>query len=71
MVGAIDQGMRGIDNGFDRLGKAAGRIARDGVGGDLTGNLVDLMRARQDVRAGVAVIRTADEAMQSLIDAFA
>jgi len=32
---------------------------------------VDLMRARQDVRAGVAVIRTADEAMRSLIDAFA
>jgi len=71
MVGAIDQGARGIDNGFDRLEKAAARIARDGAGGDLTGNLVDLMRARQDVRAGVAVIRTADEAMQSLIDAFA
>ena len=71
MVGAIDQGVRGIDNGFDRLDKAAGRIARDGAAGDLTGNLVDLMRARQDVRAGVAVIRTADEAMRSLIDAFA
>jgi hypothetical protein len=29
------------------------------------------MRARQDVRANVAVVRTADEAIQSLIDAFA
>jgi hypothetical protein len=71
MVGAIDQGVRGIDIGFDRLEKAAGRIARDGAGGDLTGNLVDLMRARQDVRANVAVVRTADEAIQSLLDAFA
>ena len=71
MLGAIDQGLRGINDGFDRLDGAAGRIARDGAGGDLAGNMVDLMRARQDVRANVAVVRTADEMIGSLLDAFA
>jgi len=71
MMGPIDQGLSGIDSGFDRLDKAAGRIARDGAGGDLAGNVVDLMRARQDVGANVAVVRTADEMMGSLLDIFA
>ena len=71
MIDAIDQGLTGLNAGFDRLDKAAGRIARDGAGGDLSGNLVDLMRARQDVRANVAVIRTADETIGSLLDVFA
>jgi hypothetical protein len=71
MLATIDQGLRGIDNGFDRLDKAAGRIARDGAGADLAGTVVDLMRARQDVATNVAVVRTADEMIGSLLDLFA
>ena len=71
MVGAIDQGLMGIDAGFSRLDKAAGRIARDGADGDLAGNFVDLMKARQQVRASVAVIRTADETIGTLLDVLA
>jgi len=71
MVGAIDQGLESVDGGFDRLDKAAGRIARDGASGDLAGNMVDMLRARQEVRAGVAVIRTADETIGTLLDVLA
>ena len=71
MIGAIEQGLRGIGNGFDRLDKAAGRIARNGAEGDLAGDMVELMRSRHDVGAGVAVVRTADETIKSLLDVFA
>ena len=42
MLKAIDEGMRGINTGFDRLNRAAGRIARDGAEGDLAGNFVEV-----------------------------
>jgi hypothetical protein len=71
MVGAIDQGLSGIAAGFERLDKAAGRVARDGGEGDLAGNMIDLMKARHQVRASVAVIRTADETIGTLLDVLA
>jgi hypothetical protein len=71
MVGAISHALGGIDAGLARLDKAADRIARDGASGDLAGNLVDLMRARQEVRTNLAVVRTADETIGTLLDEFA
>ena len=71
MLKAIDEGMRGINTGFDRLNRAAGRIARDGAGGDIAGNLVDVMKARHEVRANAAVVRTADETIGTVIDILA
>jgi len=71
MLGAIDQGLRGISGGFDRLNTTASRIAHDGAEGDLAANLVDLMRARQAVQANVASVRVADETIGSLLDVFA
>jgi hypothetical protein len=67
-VDAISQSLTGVNAGFGRLDHAAGRVARDGGAGDLAGNVVDLMRARQDVRANVAVVRAADEMIGSLLD---
>jgi hypothetical protein len=71
MVGAIDQGLNGIAAGFERLDKAAARVARDGAAGDLAGNMIDLMKARHQVRASAAVIRTADETIGTLLDVLA
>ena len=71
MLGALDQAARGLDAGFERLNRAAGRIARDGAGGDLAGNMVDLLKARQDVRANVTVARTADAMIGTLLDVLA
>jgi hypothetical protein len=71
MVGAIDHSLSGIRGGFDRLASSAVRIARDGAGSDLAGNVVDLMRARQDVRANAAALRTADQTIGSLLDVMA
>jgi hypothetical protein len=71
MVGAIDQGLSGIAAGFERLDKAAARVARDGAEGDLGGNMIDLMKARHQVRVSTAVIRTADETIGTLLDVLA
>jgi hypothetical protein len=71
MVSAISQDAQGLDTGFDRLFQAADRIARNGAGDDLAGNMVDMLKARQDVRANVAVVRTADEMIGTLLDVLA
>ena len=71
MVGAISSGLTGVAAGVERLDKAARRIARDGAAGDLAGDMVDMMRARHQVRAGVAVIRTADDTTRTLLDVLA
>ena len=71
MMGAIDQSLSGIRGGFDRLESSAVRIARDGAGGDLAFNVVEMMRARQDVRTNAAAIRSADQMIGSLLDVMA
>jgi len=71
MIDAIDQGLAGIGAGFDRLDRVAGRIASEGAEGDLAGNLVELQLARHEVRANVAVVRTADEMIGTLLDVLA
>lgn len=71
MLGAIGQAVTGIQAGFDRLDQAAGRIARDGAGGDLSRNIVELMRAAHDVRANLAVVHSADATIGSLLDVLA
>jgi hypothetical protein len=68
---AIDEGMRGINTGFDRLNRAAGRIARDGAEGDLAGNFVEVMKARHEVKANAKMVRVADETIGTLIDILA
>jgi hypothetical protein len=71
MLGAIDQALRGMNTGFNRLDKTAVRIARDGAGGDLSGNMTEMMRAAQEVKVNLAVFRTAHETIGSLIDVMA
>jgi flagellar basal body rod protein FlgC len=71
MVSAISQAAHGLDAGFDRLSQAADRIARNGAGDNVAGNMVDMLKARQTVRANVAVVRTADELIGTLLDVLA
>jgi hypothetical protein len=71
MLGAMDQAVQGMRAGFDRLDRAADRIARHGAEGDLAGDMVDCMRARQEVKTNAAVIRTADDTIGTLIDLLA
>ena len=71
MQSAISSGLRSVDAGVNRLDNAAARIARDGADGDLAGNVVDLVKAKLEVRLGAGVIRTADESIGSLIDVLA
>ncbi len=60
MLGAISQAVTGLNPGFDRLDKAASRRAREGAGDDPGDNMVELMRADHEVRANIAVLRTAN-----------
>ena len=71
MLEAINQALTGINAAFDGMNRAAANIARDGAGGDLQGNIVKLMQARQDVKANSAVVRTADKTIGTLIDVLA
>ena len=71
MLGAIGQALSGLNTGFDRLDKAASRIARDGAGDDLSNNMVELMRANHEIRVNLAVIRTADATIGTLLDVMA
>jgi hypothetical protein len=71
MVGAVDQSLRGIAAGIDRLDAAVGRIARDGADGDLLGNMVALVRARQEISVNLTVVRTANEMIGSVLDVWA
>lgn len=71
MLGAIGQGLQGVAAGFDRFDKAAARIARDGEGGDLAANVVDMTRAKNEVRVNLAVIRAADDLTGTILDLFA
>ncbi len=71
MVAALDSALSGLNAGFERLDRAAANIARDGVGGDVAGNMVDLLKARQEVHANFTVARTADERVGTLLDVLA
>ena len=71
MVSAISQAAQGLDAGLDRVSRAADRIARNGADDDLAGNMVDMLKSRHHVRANVAVVRTADEMIGTLLDVLA
>ena len=71
MLEAINTAVTGITAAFDGMNRAAANIARDGAGGDLQGNIVRLIQARQDVEANAAVVRTADKTIGTLIDVLA
>ena len=71
IVSAISQAAQSLDAAFDRVSRAADRIARNGADDDLAANVVDMLKARQHVRANVAVVRTADEMIGTLLDVLA
>jgi hypothetical protein len=71
MLGAIDHALAGVTAGYDRLNRAADRIAREGAGGDLAGNILDVMQAKHAVRANLASARAADETIGTLLDVLA
>ena len=71
MVSAISQAAQGLDAGLDGVSRAADRIARNGAHDDLAGNMVDMLKARHHARANVAVVRTADEMIGTLLDVLA
>ncbi|UCF69605.1 MAG: flagellar hook protein FlgE [Acidobacteriota bacterium] len=54
-----------------RLAETAERLAREAPTGHLAGDLVDLHVGRQAVHANVAVLRTADEMVGTLLDVLA
>ncbi|NOT44431.1 MAG: hypothetical protein HOP14_07515 [Acidobacteria bacterium] len=71
MLDGVSQGLKTIETGFNRLDRAATRVARDGAQGELAGSMVDLLRARHEVAAGAAVVRTADDMIGSVLDLLA
>jgi hypothetical protein len=71
MVGAIDQGVASVQAGFKRMDKSADKIVRHGAEGDLAGQAIETVRAREEVGAGLAVVRALDEMTGCLLDELA
>ncbi|HVB38811.1 MAG TPA: hypothetical protein VND92_09750 [Vicinamibacterales bacterium] len=71
MLNALSTVLTGLQQESTRLDQAANRIARDGAGGDLAGNMIDLMRATRGTQADVAAAKTIDQTIGTLFDRFA
>jgi len=71
MIGAIDQATAGLQAGFERMTKAADRLAGSGAGGDLAGTMVDTLRASEDIGVNATVIRALDQMTGCLLDELA
>lgn len=73
MQSVLNAGLQSLQGGQERIERAAGGIARattaaeDGTT-ELTQALVELRVAEAQAEAGVAVLRTADEVLGTLID---
>lgn len=68
-------GLAGIQQGLDRVNRAAVNIAQIGTTaqeanatGDLTQNLVNLKQGELEVKASSKVVSTADEVLGTLLD---
>ena len=71
MLDALSTAANGLRQEFSRLDQTAGRIASTGAGGNLAGNMIDLIRETRGAQADVAVAKTADQTIGSLLDRFA
>jgi len=67
-MSSIQAALFGIRESLDLLRRTAERVSNVTADADPARTAVDLMTARSGVRAGVAVARTADEAIGSLLD---
>ena len=68
VIAALSHAVAGIDTGFRQLERAAERISREGAGGDLASNLVDLKVSQRSVETNVVIARVADETIGTLLD---
>jgi len=74
MIDALASALSGIQSGFDRMDRSAARVTRLGDGNadvDLAREMVEQKVAAVEVRAGVAMFRSADEAKGTLLDLLA
>jgi hypothetical protein len=71
VLSGIDQSLTSLRNAFDQLDRVAHTVATDGAGSGIAENLVALSAIRAQVRADVAVVRTAEETVGTLLDTFA
>ncbi|MCE9578880.1 MAG: flagellar hook protein FlgE [Deltaproteobacteria bacterium] len=67
MIGPIAAGVAGMSSAVNRFDRAAARTASPG-GADDVGAVVDQIAAKNDFAANVAVVRTADEMVGTLLD---
>lgn len=70
-ISAIDNAYAAINQQFDRLAKTGEKVARYPADTDIPGAMVDMMSTEHEVKAQTAVIKTADEMYESLLDIIA
>ena len=71
MTSSFYSALNGINSHINSINQTAHRVARYAPGGDLAGNMVQMMLDKQGVAANVEVIKATDEMIGSLLDVFA
>ena len=73
MSAILNNGLQGIQAGLERISVNAHEIATN-AGGDpanLVSNLLDIKEAQIQTKASIAVVKTADEILGTLLDELA
>jgi hypothetical protein len=68
---SIDSSLKSLNDSFDQYSRVAQRVAANGAGDDLANNLVELMQIRAQVKANTIAIKTEEDILGTLLDAFA
>jgi hypothetical protein len=69
--GGIQAALAGLHGSFERFDVASERITRTVDPGELATGIVEMNLSVHQVRANVAVVRSEDEVVESLLDLFA
>lgn len=71
MTNAMDAALTGLQSRLDSLDRTAARIARSAPDDDTPGDLVQLMIDQRGLQAEIAVLKTADEMVGTILDLLA
>ena len=71
MLPAIDSALSVLNGASTQMHAVSTRIASEGASGDLATSVVQMSEARAQVKAAVAIVKTADEMIGTIIDVLA
>ncbi len=68
MTNNIQVGLSGLKANLDSFNRTAARISRNAPGGDLSGDMVQMIQDKRGVQVNAEVVRTADDLVGTMLD---